>query len=101
MTTTAIDIQIGTPATLCYYTDREPATVIDFTKSKKYIFLQEDKSIRQDNNWFSEDQKYNYEPDPKCLIHKAALCKDGRYRIVGTSTTVSLGSKRKYHDYSF
>lgn len=92
---------IGMGATIYYYSDREPATIIEISPSGKRIVLREDKSIRLDNNGMSECQSYRYEPDPDGKIHAATLRKDGTYRLIGGKTVVSLGDRRHYHDYSF
>jgi len=92
---------IGMGATIYHYSDRDPATVIEVSPSGKRIVIQEDKSIRLDNNGMSECQVYRYEPDPGGTMHIATLRKDGTYRLVGRKTIVSLGERHRYYDYSF
>jgi hypothetical protein len=98
---TVSKVERGMGATICHWSDRTPATVIDMTASGKTITLQADKYTRTDDNGMSEDQSYEYERDPNGTIYRATLRKDGRYRLVGSKEQVSLGSRRKYHDYSF
>ena len=95
------EIMVGMGATICYYSDREPATLIQILHNGRRIVLRTDKSIRTDNNGMSEIQKYNYEPDPNGAIHIATLRKDGSYRLIGEKTLVDIGSRCKYYDYSF
>lgn len=92
---------VGMGVTICYWTDREPATIIQVSDSGKRIVLQEDSWTRTDNNGFSEDQSYVYRQNPEGIIHFASLRKDGRYKLQKSKTVVSLGVRRKYQDYSF
>lgn len=92
---------IGQGVTICLWSDREPATIINVTPSGKTITIQEDKWTRIDNNGLSESQEYEYEPNPGGTIHVARLRKDGTYRIVGSKTKVSLRGRRKFHDFCF
>lgn len=92
---------IGLGATICYYTDRDPATVIEVSATGKRIVIQEDKATRIDNNGMSECQQYRYDPDPNGKIHTATLRKDGTYRLTGSKVLISLGKRNRYFDYSF
>ncbi len=93
--------EVGMGATLIYWSDREPATIIQVAPNLKKIVLQLDKSTRLDNNGCSESQSYNYEPNPEGTIYTASLRKDGVYRLTGSKQAVGIGYRRKYHDYSF
>lgn len=93
--------EIGMGATIIYYSDREPATVIQVTHNGKRIVLQEDFAKRTDNNGMSESQDYEYSTNPNGTIHIATKRKNGEYRLVGEKTLVHLGARRKYYDYSF
>ena len=93
--------EIGMGATIVFYSDREPATIIQITSNGKRIVLQEDLSTRTDNNGMSEIQQYKYDPNPNGTIHIATLRKDGTYRLSGEKTVVHIGDRRKYYDYSF
>jgi len=93
------ELEMG--ATILHWSDRTPATIIAITPSGKTITLRADNAIRTDNNGFSESQSYEYEPDPNGTIYRATLRKDGMYRLVNGKSRVVLGSRRKYHDYSF
>lgn len=93
--------EIGMGATICHWSDQTPGTVIQITHKGKRIVIQEDKAIRTDNNGMSDSQSYDYEPDANGTTYIATLRKDGNYRLATRKTLVSLGVRRKYHDYSF
>ena len=88
-------------ATIIGWTDRTPATIIQIALNNKKIVIQEDSAIRIDNNGMSEVQSYEYSRDPNGEIYTATLRKDNTYRITGSKIIVAIGSRRKYHDYSF
>lgn len=90
---------VGMGATISHWSDRTACTVIEV--SGKRITLQEDLDTRTDNNGMSESQSYSYAPDPNGRIFHATLRKDGVYRISKSTEIVTLGVRRKYHDYSF
>jgi len=92
---------VGMGATISYHSDCSPATVIQVLHNGRRLVLQEDKAIRTDTNGMSESQSYDYETDLNGSIHYASLRKDGTYRLLGGKTSIWLGSRRKYHDYSF
>jgi hypothetical protein len=96
-----MDITIGMGATIQYHSDREPATIIEVSPSGKRIVIQEDSVKRTDNNGMSECQTYEYSPNPEGTIHVATLRKDGHYRLVGQKTSVYVGARSKYYDFSF
>jgi hypothetical protein len=52
---------VGMGATITYGSDHHPATVIKILSNGRRLILQEDKSIRTDNNGMSESQSYDYE----------------------------------------
>lgn len=92
---------VGMGATIQHWSDRTPATVITVSPSSKKIVLQEDKATRTDQNGMSEVQEYSYQTDSDGTLYTATLRDDGTYRIKGSKQLVSLGNRRKYHDYSF
>lgn len=95
------DLYIGMGATICYWSDRSPATVIQILQDGKRVIIQEDKFTRTDNNGISELQEYDYERDPNGATYVVTLRKDGRYKISKSNTIVALGARRKYYDPSF
>ncbi len=93
--------EVGMGATICYWSDRHAATIIQVTRNGKRIVLQEDIAIRTDSNGMSEMQTYQFERDPNGALHIATKRKDGSYRITGGKTRVSIGNRSEYYDYSF
>lgn len=100
-------VKVGDGCTICYYTDREPATIIEISDDGKTIKVQEDKSTRTDHNGMSECQTYEYERDLNGSIHifkqtrknKNFYTDNGKYNDWGT--WLGFGGRRKYYDYSF
>jgi hypothetical protein len=92
---------VGMGVTINYWSDRDPATVIQVLHNGRRLILQKDIAVRIDTNGMSECQDYDFFPDAEGSILHASLRKDGTYRLIGSQTTVHLGSRRKYHDYSF
>lgn len=97
------DPVVGMGVTINFHSDSKAATIIQITHHGKRIVLQQDKATRTDYNGPSESQTYNYERDPLGALYIATLRKDGRYRLVGATSgsTISLGIRREYYDYSF
>jgi len=91
----------GMGATINRWSDRTPCTIIKLSPSGKAIWIQEDRSLRCDENGVSEDQDYLHLRDEDGLTYKATLRKDGSYRLVGQTQTVSIDVRAKYHDYAF
>lgn len=101
MITSNVIPEVGMGVTIQYGSDSEPATIIQVSQSGKRIVLQKDSYTRTDNNGMSESQTYDYQPDPQGTIHIATLRKDGRYRLIRSKVTVSVGNRRRYYDFSF
>lgn len=99
--TTSNGPEVGMGATIHVGSDSYPATIIQVTQNGKRVILQEDDATRVDSNGMSESQDYTYQTNPQGTIHIATLRKDGRYRLTGEKTPVSIGFRRKYYDYSF
>ena len=91
--------KVGDGATLLSWTDRYPATVIWVSPSGKTIHVQEDNAVRKDDNGMSEDQSYEFSPNPEAPIRTARLTTKGWKVTRGPS--VLIGHRSKYHDYSF
>lgn len=114
------DILIGTGATIHYWTDSSACTVIEFkkTKSSRYVIVQVDKAKMKEsfkpeiisggflghcvNN---NEQEYDYERDSEGQTFKFTLRKNGSWVMSGSSikngTRLSIGFRRKFHDYNF
>ena len=91
---------VGMGATIMHWSDRDPATIIE-VKSPRRIVIQKDKYTRTDNNGMSSSQTYTYEPDPDGSIYFVTKRKGGEWRISKDNTLISLGNRRRYHDYEF
>jgi hypothetical protein len=90
--------EVGMAATLLYYTDREPATVVKVYTPRK-IGIKQDHAKRIDKNGMSESQEYEYTPNPEAGEEIFRLGKRGWKNKGGTF--LSLGIREKYHDFSF
>jgi hypothetical protein len=93
--------EVGMGATIQIGSDSIPATIIQVTRNNRRVVVQEDLATRTDNNGMSDSQQYTYQADPQGAIYIATLRKDGKYRLEGGKTPVTLGFRRKYYDYSF
>lgn len=91
---------VGMGATLYHHSDRSPATIVEVI-TERLIVIQEDSYERIDLNGMSDSQQYIYSADPNGLKHTVSLRKDGVWRVRKGRTVISIGSRRKYHDFSF
>ena len=95
----------GMGVTILYWSDREPATVIAVSASGKKATIQTDKAIRMDANGMSESQQYRYEPNKdgevRNIYQVARGKQKGKWRVCEGGPWVILGTRQKYHDYSF
>ena len=100
-------VEVGSGCTICYYSDRVPATIIAISTNEKTITVQEDKWTRTDNNGMSDCQEYTYERDFNGSIHtfkrtrkdKSVYTDNGKSDDWGTF--LIFGVRRRYYDYSF
>lgn len=99
--TTNPPLTIGMGATIYFYSDRIPATLIKASPSGKTLWLREDEARRTDTNGMSEAQTYTFHPNPTGRVFKATLRKNGTYKTSKGNEGVSLGRRSRYHDYSF
>lgn len=101
----AVKPEVGMPATLLYWSDRKPATVIRVSPSGREVAIQRDRSTRIDDNGMSEGQVYEYERDPDALVEVFTLRKNGRWvekgMRMGQGLRLGLGYREEYYDYSF
>lgn len=93
--------EVGMGATIAIGSDRHAATIIQVLQHGKKIVVQEDIATRTDKNGMSECQTYTYEPNLNGSVSIATKRKDGRYRIVGGKTPITVGYRNKYYDFSF
>lgn len=103
---------VGMPATICYWTDRSPATVVEVNMKGRYIVVQDDDYKRVDGNGMSESQVYEYTQNPENYKRIYRKNKKGQWvqqvrnpetgRLNNApSGNLYLGDREKYHDFSF
>ena len=104
---------VGMGATLLSWTDRNPATITSVQKVGKFtiIGVKGDNYKRIDSNGMSENQEYEYTPNPDAA--ELFFRFDGKFwsRVRMNPETkrwnkidsggIRIGSRQKYHDFSF
>lgn len=95
---------VGMGATLCQWTDRWPCTVIKVTP--RTIVVREDRAIRTDDYGMSETQVWEITPDPDGDLHTFSLRKKSGQWVergfdTGSGAILRLGTRSRYHDFSF
>jgi hypothetical protein len=99
--------EVGMGATLLFWTDRQPATIIAVETFKtgqkagqpKAVLAQDDAWKRVDDNGMSESQQYVFTPNPNGAVRRFTLRADGAYRC--GSVQLAIGSRDRYYDFSF
>ena len=98
------NIAIGQGATLPSGSDRYPATIVEITDDKTVV-IQQDSAIRTDANGMSEDQSYDFSPNPNAEKVTFTLRKNGAWIRKGDSLDngqrLYIGTRRMYRDPSF
>lgn len=89
---------VGMGATILGWTDRHAATIVKVTPTQ--IHVQQDIAKRADKNGMSECQEYTYERDETAPIEVFRKTKRG-YRKAGGGSSLRIGDRQEYHDYSF
>lgn len=103
------EIRVGDGATICYYSDREPCTIIDIADNGSWIKVQEDSSKRIDKNGMSDCQEYEYSRNENGSIHvfkrtrkdKSMYTDNGVSKRGDYGMRLVFGVRVKYYDYSF
>lgn len=90
--------EVGMGATLCWWSDRDPYTIIKVSASGKTFWMQADNYKRIDNNYMSEIQDYEYTPNPNGVVRCVRLTVRGWQ---SNGQYVAVGHRRRYYDYSF
>ena len=103
--------EIGEGATLLSWTDRYPATVIDYDEKKKIVTVQDDKYVRIDKNGLSESQTYEYAANTDGCTRTFKHNGDKWYPVVFNKESkrwnkvnacgVLIGRREKYNDPTF
>lgn len=99
-------IEIGMGATMLSWSDRHPATIIDFEadeKGLKMVKVQEDSWKRTDGGGMSDCQDYEYSRNPDGATHTYKRARNGRLTNNGTNsgTGIVIGHRERYYDFSF
>ena len=103
-------LEVGDGVTLNYYSDREPATIIEIGPNGKWLKVQEDNSERTDKNGMSDCQHYRFTRNEKGAIHtfyktrrkdKTFYTDTGRSTYNEYGVYLTLKHRNKYFDYSF
>jgi hypothetical protein len=92
--------EVGMGATILMFSDRHPATIVKVLTPRK-ILVQEDNAKRTDKNGMSESQDYTYTPNPKAPVRTFTRRKDGGWQESKSSPTLLIGTRDKYHDFSY
>jgi len=104
---------VGMPATILFFSDREPATVIEIfeLRKAKHVVLQADDYKRVDNNGLSESQEYVYTANPNGSKYTFRMARNGLWKNVFLNaegkyercgeTGLYLGKRERYYDFSF
>ena len=98
-----INPEIGMGVTKCVGSDRYPYSVVLIVSPKK-IVVRSDQYRRVDQNGFSEQQEYEYTPNPTGIEKTLTLRSNGRWCEEGEKSQYSfwsLGVRRAYTDPSF
>jgi len=114
--TTKFKATEGMGATVCGYSDRYAATIIQVmdVRGKTYIKVQQDHARRTDDNGMSEMQDYEYTRDPNGTIfyfrfnEKKTAWESvyqseetGRWRKSQSGYGLVVGHRREYYDFTF
>lgn len=92
--------EIGMGCTVCIYSDRHAATVIEI-RTPRMIVVQRDKATRADDNGMSDCQSYTYERDPDGTKQTFTLRKNGTWRESKGSNGLRLGVRDEHYDFGF
>lgn len=97
--------EVGMGATILMYSDRDAATIVTISDTRKLIGVQRDKFVRTDENGMSEDQTYEFTPNPAAHIEYFTLRHNGQWIRQGETLrnglAILLGRRDKYRDFSF
>jgi len=103
--------EVGMPATILMWTDREAGTIVEVNMAKRYIVVQEDKATIVSGHTLGAPE-YRYEANTEGSLHYFRKGKDGRWASVYInpetkrfvkcgSRGLRLGHREKYVDPSF
>ena len=101
----ANEITIGTPCTINYWSDREPAEVIEVRDNGKSLIVRRMDYKCISGSAHDGSAEYEYFSDEEGLVETYTLRKNGRYIAKGqgskNGTSLSVGFARRYYDPHF
>ena len=97
---------IGMGATLYMWSDRLPYTIVKVVRFKtgdragqvSHVHAQKDHATRTDSRVMSEDQTWDFTPNPNGHIEVFRVNKAGQLK--GNGGTLGVGHREKYHDFT-
>lgn len=105
---------VGDGATICGWSDRFPATVVEVIEKGKSVVVkvQSDNYTRVDNNGISESQTYEYSRNVEGAIYYYKLKTSGEwYEVYKNKETgrwirsgganIYFGHRERYYDFTF
>lgn len=100
--------EVGMGATILMWSDRHAATIrlIDRFKTGaragqvKAVWVTRDEAVRVDANGLSENQTWEFLPNPNAPYRKFTLRKSGRFEDAG-GTTLAIGYRDEHMDPHF
>ena len=109
---------VGMGVTFLGWTDRHPGTIVQVYVDPKsgaaiWFYAQGDDAVRTDGYGMSEDQSYEFVPNPNAPKKMYRLDRNGqwrrsernfatgKWRFLDKSQSIRLGERDKYHDFSF
>lgn len=96
--------EVGMGATVIMWSDRYAVTIVEVSPNGKSVKVQSDNYKRTDTNGMSENQSYEFSPNPDAPITTYTLRKNGRWVHQGSSMNgqgLAIGFRDAYHDFSF
>ncbi len=102
-----INVKVGDGATICWYSDRTPVTIIEIEPNGKWIKVQEDNAKRIDSNGMSDFQDYEYSRNENGRTYTFKRTRKQPYRYTDNGKWENWGHKlvfgyrEKYFDYTF
>lgn len=101
--------EVGMGCTLLFWSDRYAGTIIKIENN--IIHVQQDNATRIDKNGISEDQEYEYTPNPKGAMYYFRIRKGKLVQVrlnmetnrwnIANECNLSIGTRRQYYDFSF
>lgn len=89
---------VGMPATICYLSDRTPATVVYVSKSGSKVVVVENEAKRMDGNGMSDSQTWEIGP---LNGNEHVFFRNGRGGYGGRGKRLTIGVQECFYDYSY